>query len=192
MAKRTEMTTQTKQNIMDAFWELYCEQRIEKITVKDITNKAGYNRSTFYEYFKDPYDVLEQLEAMLIPNLDGLPPLMSNSFTMGMPIDLFMAVYKNNRKYYAVLLGDNGDPAFASKLKRVIKPIIKDALQEKVACEPVMLDYMLEYTLTAMIGIMSYWFSQSEPIPEELLYGLLQRLMSEGVLNVLIQQEAVL
>ena len=31
MKKREHITRQTKQNIVDAFWELYCEKRIEKI-----------------------------------------------------------------------------------------------------------------------------------------------------------------
>ena len=71
MKKREEITAQTKQNIMDAFWSLYCEKRIEKITVRDITNEAGYNRGTFYEYFSDVYNVLEQIENTLIPSLDA-------------------------------------------------------------------------------------------------------------------------
>ena len=58
MKKQPQITAQTKQNLIEAFWSLYCEQRIEKITVKDITNKAGYNRGTFYEYFTDVYAVL--------------------------------------------------------------------------------------------------------------------------------------
>jgi hypothetical protein len=33
-------------------------------------------------------------------------------------------VYEQNNKYYFVLLGENGDPAFASKLKNSIKPTI--------------------------------------------------------------------
>lgn len=36
MSKRVEIKAQTKQNIIDSFWSLYCEKRIEKITVKDI------------------------------------------------------------------------------------------------------------------------------------------------------------
>ena len=51
MNKRIEITAQTKQNLIDAFWSLYTEKRIEDITVKDITHKAGYNRGTVYEYF---------------------------------------------------------------------------------------------------------------------------------------------
>ncbi|QNO15346.1 TetR/AcrR family transcriptional regulator [Alkalicella caledoniensis] len=77
MNKRTEITAQTKQNLMDAFWNLYCEKRIEKITVKEITNKAGYNRGTFYEYFTDVYNVLDEIENSLIPSLDELPVIVN-------------------------------------------------------------------------------------------------------------------
>ena len=75
MKKQPELTAQTKENLMEAFWQIYCEKRIEKITVKEITMKAGYNRSTFYEYFTDVYDVLEQIENSLIPSPQDLPPL---------------------------------------------------------------------------------------------------------------------
>ena len=55
MKNNTEIISKTKQDLIDAFWCLYCEKRIEKITIKEITVKAGYNRSTFYEYFTDIY-----------------------------------------------------------------------------------------------------------------------------------------
>lgn len=38
MKKQPEITKQTKQNLADAFWQIYCKKRIEKITVKDITD----------------------------------------------------------------------------------------------------------------------------------------------------------
>ena len=56
--KQPEITMMTKQIIKDSFWELYKEKKIENITVKDITQKAGFNRSTFYAYFTDVYDIL--------------------------------------------------------------------------------------------------------------------------------------
>ena len=168
---------------MDAFWTLYCDKRIEKITVKDITTRAGYNRSTFYEYFTDPYDVLEQLEATLIPNIHMLPPVKSSQVAFGMPMDMVMDIYEQNTKYFSVLLGERGDPAFASKLKNVIKPILMTRFLDKSHDKQVELDYILEYTLTAMIGIMSYWFSKADPLPKEQLYELMHRLMIEGVLK---------
>ena len=43
-----KMNENTKQNIEDAFWSIYVEKDISKISVMEIIQKAGYNRSTFY------------------------------------------------------------------------------------------------------------------------------------------------
>ena len=185
MGKRGEITVQTRQNLIDAFWLLYCEKKIEKISVKDITSKAGYNRGTFYEYFTDVYDVLEQIENALIPTLEKLPPVTTPTSSLGMPLDAFFELYKTNNKYYSVLLGENGDPAFASKLKNSIKPIIMQIFDDKPNVDSRELDYILEYTLSAMIGIMSYWFKQSDSLTNEDLYSLIKRLMEQGVMSLL-------
>lgn len=183
MNKQPEVTAQTRQNLIDAFWSLYCQKRIEKITVKEITQKAGYNRGTFYEYFTDIYDVLEQIEESLIPTLDELPPITMADENIGMPIDIFIKLYEQNSKYYSVLLGDNGDPAFASKLKNSTKPILKQAFSEKYDVNPIEFDFILEYVLSAMIGIMSYWFRQEKVLTAEDLVALIQDLMENGVMK---------
>jgi AcrR family transcriptional regulator len=185
MSKRVELTAQTKQNIIDAFWSLYCEKRIEKITVKDIANKAGYNRGTFYEYFKDVYDVLEDIENSLIPTLNELPPVLIPTGTLGMPLAAFFELYKQNNKYYSVLLGEKGDPAFASKLKNLIKPMIMQVFVDKPNVNKKELDFILEYTLSAMIGIMSYWFKQHDALSNTELHELINRLMTQGVMKQL-------
>ena len=56
----------TRQNLSDAFWQLYLKKKIEKITVKEICELAGYNRSTFYVYYKDVYDILNEIEDRII------------------------------------------------------------------------------------------------------------------------------
>ena len=88
MRKQPQITAQTRENLIEAFWSLYCENRIETITVKEISNRAGYNRGTFYEYFSDVYDVLGEIEKSLIPSLDELPPVSTPTGTIGMPLDV--------------------------------------------------------------------------------------------------------
>lgn len=185
MNKQTKVTAQTRQNLVDAFWALYCEKKIVKITVKEITQKAGYNRGTFYEYFTDVYDVLEQLEESLIPKIDELPPLSMPAQNEAIPIDLFMAIYEQNSRYYSVLLGDDGDPAFASKLKNSTKPVIRQAFLGKYEISPVEFDFILEFVLSGMIGIMSYWFKVGKRLPAEDLVSLVYDLMENGVMKCL-------
>jgi hypothetical protein len=47
------------------------------------------------------------------------------------------------------------------------------------------LDYTLEYTLSAMIGILSYWISSPNPLPNDELYALVHTLMQERSLKIL-------
>jgi AcrR family transcriptional regulator len=185
MKKNPEVMSKTKQDLIDGFWTLYCEKRIDKITVKEITQKSGYNRSTFYEYFIDVYDVLEQIENSIIPNINELPPIAMPAGDLGMPLDMFMELYEQNNKYYSVLLGDNGDAAFASKLKNSIKPMLKDALKYHVKVSETELDYILEYILSAMIGIMSYWFKQDKALSGKKLISLMTEIMEKGVTSIL-------
>ena len=76
MYKQSVTAEKTRQKLIDAFLSLYATRRIDKITVREITNMAGYNRGTFYAYFFDVYDVLEQIEAEALPSFEELPPMM--------------------------------------------------------------------------------------------------------------------
>ena len=189
MNKQPEVTAQTKQNLIDAFWSLYCEKRIEKITVKEIAQKAGYNRGTFYEYFTDVYDVLDQIEQSLVPTLDELPPTTKPDNSRDIPVDMFLKLYEQNGKYYSVLLGDNGDPAFASRIKSSIKPLIMRAISDKVDRSDIELDFILEYNLSAMIGILSYWFKMNRVLPAEDLIAIMYQLMDNEIMKKLTHQK---
>lgn len=185
MKNNTERISKTKQDLIDAFWCLYCEKRIEKITIKEITVKAGYNRSTFYEYFSDIYDVLDQIENSIIPNIHELPPSSILSENSEIPLDTFLKLYEQNEKYYSVLLGDNGDPSFSSKLKNAIKPLLKKALTPQVKLNDVEFDFILEYILSSMISLMSYWFKNDKILPVEKLIFLMNEVMENGVVSTL-------
>lgn len=55
------MAQSTKQQIMNVFVELLNERSFEKITVTDIVERSKINRNTFYYYYDDIYDLLEEL-----------------------------------------------------------------------------------------------------------------------------------
>jgi len=81
------------------------------------------------------------------------------------------------------LLGDKGDPAFASKLKNSIKPAIMKALEYKPNIDKRELDYILEYPQSAMVGVMSYWFRQEEAPSRDDLFRLIYKMMEDGIMK---------
>ena len=191
MNKQPETTQRTKQCLTDAFWRLYSRKRIETITVKEITRQAGYHRGTFYEYFTDVYDLLEQLENTLMPDADALPPFAQGpggpAFSMGPVIDM----YARHSRYYAVLLGENGDPAFAGKLKSSIRKKLISSLSPQGAKDSFTLDYTLEFVLSAMISVLTYWYRNGQNAPQEDIIRLMYELMTHGAVNVLTKESGL-
>jgi AcrR family transcriptional regulator len=186
MTKHADRTAQTRANLMEAFWQLYCEKRLEKITVKEIAAKAGYNRSTFYQYFNDASGVLEQIENSLLPTPETLPPInLGGESTTPLPMDMFIQMYEKNRKYYVILFGDKGDPSFQSKIKNSMKEMIKNMLSKNVVADSFELDYALEYMLSAMIGVLSYWSRTETAYPSDRLLKLMYDMIQKGVANKL-------
>jgi len=55
------MAQETKQAIIKTFMQLLNEKSFDKITVTDIVNRCGINRNTFYYYYQDIYELLEEI-----------------------------------------------------------------------------------------------------------------------------------
>ncbi len=65
MKKHPKITEQTKQTLVKFFLLSNKENKIHKITINDICKMANYNRSTFYQYFSDIYDLRNFIENKL-------------------------------------------------------------------------------------------------------------------------------
>ncbi len=183
MNKQPEITEQTKANLLTAFWALFAEKRIDQITVKEITAKAGYNRGTFYEYFTDTSQCLEHIERMSLPRFDELPPLPDGQAPTPLFIESFIKLYQEKFNYYDVLLGDRGDPSFQRKLIDSIKAAIVDTARLPAAIEAVELDLMLEYVLSGMIGIMRYYFHTRPKGSQAEMLAIMYRIMGGDMMR---------
>ncbi len=62
MNKQPQVTDATRQALVNAFFQLAKKKGIFKITVREITELAGYNRTTFYHYFEDVFALIEYAE----------------------------------------------------------------------------------------------------------------------------------
>ena len=185
MNRNPRRTEQTRQDLIDAFWSLYCKKSIEKISVKEVAAKAGYNRGTFYEYFTDVYSLLKQLELSLLPSSpEELPPRsVASAKGTGQPLDLFIKMYERNQKYFVVLLGEHGDPAFQGRIKRHMRPMIQSVLAAERGTDTFEIEVITEFVLSAMIGVLGYWFSCKQKPPSERVLSLMYDLMENGALH---------
>lgn len=183
MKKQPDITAQTREKLIEAFWSFYCEKKIEHITIKEITDKAGYHRSTFYEYFVDIYDVLNQLEESL---LEYIKVNVINRLDGELSVDLaqnIANIYDEKGEYLSVLLGENGDPNFLKKVKALILPILTDTLGLSV--KDIHTSYIFEFATSGIFAVVTHWYKNGKNLPSHELADLSRSMLMSGVFPML-------
>lgn len=73
----------TKRSIYDAFIALRSQKPLEKLTIKELCETANINKSTFYVYYRDVYDLSDKIEdeivSEVIRSLDTTGKILENS-----------------------------------------------------------------------------------------------------------------
>lgn len=179
MKKQPEITAQTRENLIQAFWGLYRQKKIEHITIKNITTRAGYNRSTFYEYFVDIYDLLNQFEDSL---LEYLKEEILDSLEGGLNDDIIQKladVYESKGDYLGILLGENGDPNFVKKLKTVMRSTLVGTF--RLPEKEILTSYIFEFGISAIIGTVTHWYHSKRDLPPKEMVRLLRSMLERGI-----------
>ena len=112
--------------LAESFKELALKQPIEKITIKEITDKAGVIRPTFYNHFQDKYDLLEWIIDMEL--LEPVEPLIQNGMINEALVLLFSGIEREKEFYTKAsrLEGQNSFGSIAqSCVERVLLQVIK-------------------------------------------------------------------
>ncbi|WP_246615243.1 TetR/AcrR family transcriptional regulator [Clostridium thailandense] len=181
MNKQPKVTEQTKKNIVQAFWKLFKKKRLDQITVKEISDIAGYNRSTFYVYFTNIRDILEQEEEILLSYIqENTSKVLFPNLVKGMKPEPTQLFFYTKREYLKILLGENGDPQFLRKLKRTIFPVAFKAwgLQQDNSHD----GYIFDFCFSAVLSSMLHWYEHDDLTIDE-LFIMIWRMLTQGILS---------
>ena len=123
MAGGDHRTRVTKMLIRRAFTELLRVKPVQSISIKELCEKAGVNRGTFYAHYTDLYDMLEQMESELLSEFRAvLDRHTSEELTRDLsPLlsDVFCFVEKN-RALMPVFLSQQTADWFLRRFSQVI------------------------------------------------------------------------
>ncbi|HIZ45831.1 MAG TPA: TetR/AcrR family transcriptional regulator [Candidatus Olsenella pullistercoris] len=178
MKKQPQVTEQTRANLRQAFWELYAERPIEKISVREITDRAGYNRATFYLYYHDVYELLEEIEDDL---LGGLARLVNDRLMQGDTLDfsqhmgVILRMAQEYRGYFDVLIGEHGDPTFVRRFKEVIAPLLERFVLPADGLGEPERHVLLEFYYSGITAAVSAWLSEQDQLSIDQFIGLIVR-----------------
>lgn len=193
MKKNPEKTAATKERLKNAFWDAYSEKPLNKITVREVSQRAGCNRSTFYTYYKDIYDILEQTEDEIMEMLEQgrkvkLNMLDPDEYRRDMAY--FGGFLQSNRKCLTVLFEENGDPKLSHRIWKMLRErLTEDMSNADIALPPEMYSYIAEYIINAHAGVLALWLKRGCDVPFETLVDILFKMVGVGVVPVLLGEK---
>jgi AcrR family transcriptional regulator len=165
----------TRKLIQQAFIELTVEKGFAALTVRDITERAMINRSTFYRHYLDKYDLLDQymkevhalsdepvLEEKLAPTAQEAPSGLIN----------LLKHIQQSGDFYRVMLGPQGDALFTQRFRQNteqrFRPLFDQAGTEQEPGSPPP-EFLLKCLSYAGVGGTVWWLEQEQPCsPEQL------------------------
>lgn len=125
----------TRRSIINAFLELRAQKPLEKITVKELSQKALINKATFYQHFSDIYELSETLEDEVIEAVfQSIPHVndLTENPRQGCQ-DLFEALTSQN-SLVDILFSGSRQPLLVAKLEQKIKTAIYSGHPEYEGC----------------------------------------------------------
>lgn len=191
----SKRVNETKERIKTAFLELYAKKTIDKITIKEITEKAQINRGTFYVYYMDIYDLLEKIEDEVVALFEERIETVILTLLRGNKLDcdvLPEAFFRENPEMISLVFGERAEPRMINKIKEIAKRIAIHELQLNVqgdTIEAKKTRYMLEYISAAQLGLVTAWFRNHMDMPMDFLGELIVGLNFKGALTCLKELE---
>lgn len=184
MKKQPEITEATRREFINAFCECFRDKPIEKVTVKELSEKAGYSRVTFYNYFKDPYDLLDQIEEEFMTSLTKeICANMEHSKLLDNFPGSFMKIISENVVYSCILLNQHYTPRFAGHLPARIIPIIMATFG--ISSENKKALYAFDFYIPGVISMITSWLRNQRDIPIEELGAIIKGILQDGLLQQL-------
>lgn len=177
--------TRTRTSLQRALLELAGARPLDDITIADIADRAGVNRSSFYQHYADKDSLLaDALESVLDAAAAPLRATIETGAHPGIPAELgdYLRHMADNRALYRRVLGAHGSAAVSGRLRHRIQIIVEDSL---AAADPTSsasttvapLDVVAAGIAGMVLGVMSAWVARDPLPPVEVAAGWLEQVL---------------
>ena len=175
--KENQRTRLSKKLFHAAVLELTAEKGgIGKVSVRELCEKAGLNRSTFYAHYAEPREVLAEAEEdVLRETAEHIQRIGAERTGGGKEyVSSFLRYIRENDRTFRVLLVTAADPAFRNRFTQLALMQLFRHLQLTVDAGKQ--QYIYSYLLSGSFGVITQWIRSdyAAAVPElvDLLFTL--------------------
>lgn len=188
----------SKAAIKKAFIQLLDDSQIERITIRQISDKADINRGTFYLNYDDKYALLEEMEDEQIADLKKLVDIRKVNLAQK-TAEEFIEIFSNevikkviihiseNIEFYHAILNLDRTSKIEERFTDMILSNINYLIGENNTVYGVPDDYYLRYVSGALMSMVKYWVHDENRVSIEELVQYIVTISTRGPLSILKQ-----
>lgn len=160
----------TRTGLQRALFDLAGERPLDDVTIADITDRAGVNRSSFYQHYSDKDSLLaDAIESVLDAAAAPLRQTLAAQLQPGMPAELddYLRHVASHLELYRRVLGPHGSGAVGTRLRSRIELIVRDTFEAAGdrSFGDVPLDVVSAGIAGMVLGVIAAWV-RIDPLPE--------------------------
>lgn len=177
--KTNQRVMLTKRLLKDSLIRKLKEESIYKISIRELCEEAGINRSTFYKYYGSQFDLLGEMEEDMLRHVQEA--LMKPEDVKTESISGVCAYLEENIELSRLLINNNIDPQFPERLFRM--PYIRDEIEKVMRSRygEAELEYASCFLTYGCYHLVRRWINQDEHEPPERIAALLMGLIEQLV-----------
>lgn len=172
--KEDKRVSRSKKDLKDTFIELLKKyEDINKVTVTEITNKANYNRATFYAHFENKEVLLEEIKKDAV---DGFMSAFRDPYkfkktlyikTLSAHSVKIFEYVESKKSMFTLLFNPKIFPSFQQDLAYAISNVFNELVS--VDADIIKLDKKLYNKIEAwsIVGMLDYWIQYGFTVSAE-------------------------
>lgn len=177
----------TKMLLQNALVDLMLEKAVGKISVKELTQQADVNRSTFYLHYLDIYDMLEQMENEFVETIQGFFHDFFTPLPTSMPLTLFVNIsewLEQDKEYYVKLLRGSASGYIFEELESRIRDEFLTLLYLIFLDEESLdLRTRVNFTVSGTVGVLRMWVMEGGNISLVELSETIDDILNNGMIQ---------
>lgn len=162
----------TRMVLKQALSELLEEKHLDKVTVKELCEKADINRTTFYRNFEDVYDLFGSMERELVERSFESGDMAADRFRM-------LRVIYQNQAFYREFFRSRLHSEFIEETIAQMSGQMRDILKERGTYDERTFPVLYRYNVEGALGVIRGWLEEGCPQqPDELgriLFGIVEK-----------------
>ncbi|CAN5280518.1 hypothetical protein BH11ACT3_BH11ACT3_18300 [soil metagenome] len=159
----------TRRSLQESLLELARERELDEISVADVAERAGVNRSSFYQHYADKETLLaDALDAAAEDAGADLPSLIEVTLEPPHVLVAYLEHLDANATLYARVLGEHGSAVAVARLRSRLHEVVLDGISrssDPVLFEGLPRDVVAASVAGSVMGVLTVWL-QLEPRPK--------------------------